>query len=158
MGIFRNVPAGVAPAGRTWLGPRDEDRVLAAGAGWAGKSGYGAKRTPSASEDGGRFPDADPDAVSGKAKERGRSQLGTLGSGNHFIEIGCVDEVFDPDAAKAMGLFEGQVTVTVHTGSRGLGYQVCDGFIVDMKKAARHYGIELPDPQLCCAPVNSPEG
>jgi tRNA-splicing ligase RtcB len=101
---------------------------------------------------------ADPKMVSDRAKERGRPQLGTLGSGNHFVEVGYVDEVYDAKAAEKLGLEKDGVTVLVHTGSRGLGHQVCDDFIRVMLEASRRYGIELPDKQLCCAPLDSPEG
>ncbi len=132
--------------------------VLAKGAAWAVSRGYGHAADLDFIESQGRIPDPDPDAVSPRALERGRQQLGTLGSGNHFAEIQYVNEVFDGEAAGAFGLFEGQVTVTVHSGSRGLGYQVCDDSLDVMLSAARKYGIELPDRQLCCAPVESPEG
>jgi tRNA-splicing ligase RtcB len=103
------------------------------------------------------MPGADPDAVSERALERGRAQLGTLGSGNHFIEIGYIDRVYDPEGAAVLGLQEGAVTVMIHSGSRGLGYQVCDDAVKTMVRAAANYGIRLPDRQLCCAPLGSPE-
>ena len=106
----------------------------------------------------GRIPGADPGCVSPRALERGKAQLGTLGSGNHFVEVGYVEEVFDEKAASAMSLYKDQMTVLVHTGSRGLGHQVCDDYIKVMLEASRKHGIELPDPQLCCAPVDSKEG
>jgi tRNA-splicing ligase RtcB len=106
----------------------------------------------------GCIPGADPGYVSPRAMERGKAQLGTLGSGNHFVEVGYVEEVFDDAVASAMGLYRDQMTVLVHTGSRGLGHQVCDDYIKVMLEASRKYGIELPDPQLCCAPVDSKEG
>ncbi len=109
-------------------------------------------------EAGGCIEGAEPEEVSERAMERGRDQLGTLGSGNHFVEVGYVAEVFDEKVAQALGLWKDQVTVFVHTGSRGLGHQVCDDYIRLMMDAARKYQIELPDPQLCCAPVSSPEG
>lgn len=106
----------------------------------------------------GCIPGADPSVVSQRALERGKSQLGTLGSGNHFVEVGYVREIFDERAAAAMGLEKDQATVMIHTGSRGLGHQVCSDFISVMIKAARSHGIDLPDRQLCCAPVDSDEG
>ena len=109
-------------------------------------------------EDGGHLDYADPDSVSDRAYERGRDQLGTLGSGNHFVEVGFVKEVYDTAAAEAFGLFENQVTVMIHTGSRGLGYQICDDSIREMMKASEKYGIYLPDRQLCCAPLDAAEG
>lgn len=157
--LFRNIPSGVGSRRKDLkLSPKDERRVLEDGARWAIRKGYGLANDDEYIEDGGAIPGADPESVSDKALERGSCQLGTLGSGNHFLEIGYIDKVYDPEAAEVMGLHPGQVTVTIHTGSRGLGYQVCDDSIVQMKKAAIKYGIELPDPQLCCAPVRSPEG
>jgi tRNA-splicing ligase RtcB len=108
-------------------------------------------------EENGRIPGADPDVVSLKAVERGHDQIGTLGSGNHFVEIGYVAEVYDEAGARAVGLFPDQVTVIIHTGSRGFGHQVCDDHLRRMLQAARKYGIELPDRQLCCAPLGSSE-
>jgi len=158
-GLFQNVPSGVGSRRKDLrLQRRDEVKVLEEGARWAVKQGYGEEEDLAAIESGGTIPGADPAAVSDKALERGRSQVGTLGSGNHFIEIGYVDEVFDEQAAAALGLFMGQVTVSVHTGSRGLGYQVCAEYIAKLKKATLQYGFRLPDPQLCCVPVKSPEG
>jgi tRNA-splicing ligase RtcB len=108
-------------------------------------------------ESGGCLPGADPDAVSRKAIERGSGQLGTLGSGNHFLEVQSVAEIYDPQAAHVLGLFEGQVTIMIHTGSRGLGHQVCTDALVEMERAVMKYGIVLPDRQLACTPWNSPE-
>ena len=109
-------------------------------------------------EEGGRLEGADPACVSDRAKERGRAQLGTLGSGNHFVEVQRVAEVYDEAAARALGLEPEVITISIHTGSRGLGYQVCDDFLQVMLRAARAHGIYLPDPQLCCAPIGSDEG
>jgi tRNA-splicing ligase RtcB len=121
-------------------------------------NGFGTQEDLRHIEAGGTLPGADPELVSERALERGRAQLGTLGSGNHFIEVQVVEEIGDAAAAEALGLFPGQVTVTIHTGSRGLGYQVCDDYLRVMLHASRKYGIELPDRQLCCAPLSSPEG
>ena len=126
--------------------------------GWALEEGYGTEQDRDRIEAGGCIPGADPSRVSDRALERGRGQLGTVGSGNHFVEVGFVQELFDKEAAAAMGLEEGMATVLIHTGSRGLGHQVCSDFISVMIKAARIYGIDLPDRQLCCAPVESTEG
>ncbi|AMV73877.1 RNA-splicing ligase RtcB [Desulfuromonas sp. DDH964] len=157
--LFRNVPSGIGSQRRDLrLTVAEERRVLAQGARWAVAKGFGNKNDLEQIEEGGALPDADPDLVSDRALERGRAQLGTLGSGNHFLEIQRVDEIFDPAAAEVLGLFRGQVTVTIHTGSRGLGYQVCDDWIRTMLDASRRYGIDLPDRQLCCAPLTSPEG
>jgi tRNA-splicing ligase RtcB len=109
-------------------------------------------------EEGGALPGADGERVSDRALERGRRQLGSLGSGNHFAEVQYVARVFDAAAAAAFGLFEGQVTVMIHSGSRGLGHQVCSDHLKEMLRAAERYGIRLPDKQLCCAPIRSPEG
>lgn len=104
------------------------------------------------------MPGADPSAVSSRAKERGGPQLGTLGSGNHFIELQRVDEIFDPAVARAFGLFEGQLVLQIHSGSRGFGHQVCDDYVKSLQPAVQKYGIQLPDRQLVCAPLDSPEG
>ena len=132
--------------------------MLVEGAGWAVEQGYGSRDDLEHTEDGGALPGADPDAVSERAYARGQDQVGTLGSGNHFLEIQVVDEIFDREAAAAYGLREGQVTVMVHCGSRGFGYQVCEDYLEVMADASRRYGIDLPDRQLACAPVTSPEG
>jgi len=157
--LFQNIPSGVgSKRSDLRLTDRDEHEVLLSGAQWAVKKGFGWEADLECIEDRGRIPGANPEFVSAKAKERGRPQLGTLGSGNHFVEIGYVEEIFDAEAAAVMGLRPNQVTVSIHTGSRGLGYQVCDDSIVQMKQASARYGFKLPDPQLCCAPVASPEG
>ncbi|MBM4310871.1 MAG: RtcB family protein [Deltaproteobacteria bacterium] len=157
--LFCNIPSGLgSKRSDLKLGAKDQSAVLEQGAAWAVKRGFGENSELEHIEDHGCIEGADPEAVSDRALERGRQQLGTLGSGNHFVEIACVDEVFDSRAAAAMGLDVGRVVVSVHTGSRGLGYQVCDDSIKTMLKAAQKYGISLPDRQLCCAPVASPEG
>ena len=157
--MFRNVPSGVGSRRKDLrLDAKAERQVLEKGAEWAIRHGFGDAEDLDCIEDRGAIPGADAGRVSEKARERGRTQLGTLGSGNHFLEIGYVDQVYDEAAARRLGLYMDQVTVSIHTGSRGLGYQVCDDSIVAMKRAAARYGIELPDPQLCCAPVASPEG
>jgi tRNA-splicing ligase RtcB len=156
--LFRNVPSGVG-SHRTdlKLSVAEERKVLSKGARWAVENGYGAAEDLEHIEDQGTIPGADPELISERALERGRNQLGTLGSGNHFLEVDLVEELGDQQAAAALGLFPGQVTVTIHTGSRGLGYQVCADYLRLMQQAARKYGIELPDRQLCCAPLASPE-
>jgi tRNA-splicing ligase RtcB len=133
-------------------------RVLVKGAAWAAGAGFGYPEDLEHIEERGCIQGADPDQVSDKALERGKGQLGTLGSGNHFVEVGYVDEIYDEHVARALGLFVDQVTIIVHTGSRGLGHQVCDDYIRILMKSTQKWGIELPDRQLCCAPVNSPEG
>jgi len=132
--------------------------VLAGGASWAVEEGFGRPEDLEHLEEGGRLDGADADEVSERAFERGAGQLGTLGSGNHFAEIQYVDEVYDRRAAAAFGLEADQVTVLIHSGSRGLGHQVCTDHLKVMVHAAARYGIELPDKQLCCAPIASPEG
>jgi tRNA-splicing ligase RtcB len=157
--LYTNIPSGLGSHRKDLKLSRDElKKVLRKGAGWAVEKGYGSQEDLTFIEDGGRLDYADPDTVSDRAYERGKDQLGTLGSGNHFVEVGFVQEVYDTHAAEAFGLFEGQVTVMIHTGSRGLGYQICDDNIRDMIKASGKYGISLPDKQLCCAPVESVEG
>src|SRR3972149_2749284 len=133
-------------------------RVLRNGARWAVSNGYGTKEDLEHIEERGCIPGADPELVSNRAIERGLAQLGTLGSGNHFVEVGYVSEIYNEEIARALGLEKDGITIVVHTGSRGLGYQVCDDFIRVMIDASRKYNIELPDRQLCCAPINSPEG
>ena len=157
--LYTNIPSGLGSHRKDLKLSRDElKEVLRKGAGWAVEKGYGSQEDLTFIEDGGRLDYADPDTVSDRAYERGKDQLGTLGSGNHFVEVGFVQEVYDTHAAEAFGLFEGQVTVMIHTGSRGLGYQICDDNIREMIKASGKYGISLPDKQLCCAPVESVEG
>lgn len=158
-GLFRNVPSGLGSRRKDLKLSHGELRgVLQKGARWAIAKGFGTSTDLEHIEDQGCLDDAEPDAVSEKAYERGKDQLGTLGSGNHFVEVGYVSEIFDEDAAQAFGLFRDQATIMIHTGSRGLGYQVCDESIRQMLPAAERYGIALFDRQLCCAPVNSPEG
>ena len=157
--FFAHIPTGVGshrPGFR--LERRDYESLLVQGARWAVAAGYGAKDDLEFIEEGGRIPDADPAAVSERARERGQSQLGTLGSGNHFVELGFVEEVYEARVAAQLGLAAGELTVIVHTGSRGLGHQVCSDHLETMLQATRRYGIGLPDPQLCCAPIASPEG
>jgi tRNA-splicing ligase RtcB len=157
--LYHNVPAGVGSQRRDLkLSVHEERKVLEQGARWAVAHGFGGEEDLRHIEEGGTIPGADPELVSDRALERGRAQLGTLGSGNHFIEVQMVEEISDTEAAEALGLFQGQVTVTIHTGSRGFGYQVCDDYLKIMLHASRKYGIELPDRQLCCAPLLSPEG
>lgn len=156
--LFRNIPSGVGSSRRdVTLSHEELRRVLDQGASWAIKHGYGQPDDLDHIEERGRIPDPNPSFVSERALTRGRSQLGTLGSGNHFGEIQRVAEILDQDAATALGLFQDQVTVTLHSGSRGLGYQVCDDSLPVMLQASRKYGISLPDRQLCCAPITSAE-
>jgi tRNA-splicing ligase RtcB (3'-phosphate/5'-hydroxy nucleic acid ligase) len=157
--LFQAIPAGVGSAGAiARLTASDERQVLTRGAAWAVGRGFGRDSDLDAIEEGGAFRGADPDAVSDTARERGRPQLGTLGSGNHFLEVQRVDEVYDARAAAALGIAEGQITVMIHSGSRGLGYQVCDDALRTMGRAMTRYGISVPDRQLACVPLQSPEG
>jgi tRNA-splicing ligase RtcB len=157
--LFVNIPSGVGSHRKDLRLKREEERqVLRKGARWAIERGYGDESDLEYIEEGGCLEGADPEEVSDRAMERGKDQLGTLGSGNHFVEVGYVAEIFDERIAREMGLWKDQVTVFVHTGSRGLGHQVCDDYIRVMMDAARKYEITLPDPQLCCAPVSSQEG
>jgi tRNA-splicing ligase RtcB (3'-phosphate/5'-hydroxy nucleic acid ligase) len=157
--LFRNIPTGVGSHRSDFrLTATNEKALLAEGARWAVANGFGGEDDLAHIEEGGRLAGAEPGLVSERARERGRSQLGTLGSGNHFVEVQRVAEVHDEAAARALGLEAGGLTVSIHTGSRGLGYQVCDDFLQVMLQAARRHGIDLPDPQLCCAPLGSDEG
>ena len=157
--MFRNIPSGLGSRRRDFrLSAKEQEKVLSGGARWAVKQGFGSLKDLEHIEEGGCLEGARPDLVSARAYERGKDQLGTLGSGNHFVEVGYVETIYDPEAAAGLGLFDQQVTVIVHTGSRGLGHQVCDDHIKRLLNAAAKYGIELPDRQLCCAPIQSPEG
>ena len=157
--LFRDIPTGVGSSGRIKLSARDINRVLTEGARWAIEHGLGDPDDLEVTEEGGRMDGANPNSVGERPKARGGNQLGTLGSGNHFLEVQAVDEIFDPHAASAMGLTEvGQVTVMIHTGSRGLGHQVCTDFLRVIEAASRRYGMQLPDRQLAAAPLSSPEG
>ena len=157
--MYRAIPTGVGEGRRDLrLGGARLDGVLRDGARWAVENGLGHPRDLEALEEGGCLPGADPELVSPRARERGAGQLGTLGSGNHFAEVQHVAEVFDEAAAEAFGLRRGGLTVMIHSGSRGLGHQVCSDHLKVMLAAAGRYAIQLPDRQLCCAPIGSPEG
>jgi len=157
--LFRNVPSGVGKGGGARkVSVREMDEVLVKGAAWAVKAGYGRPEDLERLEEGGAMDGADPSAVSPRAKQRGGPQLGTLGSGNHFIEIQEVVEIYDEEVARAFGLFQGQLTVEIHSGSRGLGHQVCSDYVKSLQSAVQKYKIQLPDRQLVCAPLNTPEG
>ena len=157
--LFRNVPSGVGSSGAiAKLSRKELEKLLVKGAAWAVEQGYGSSADLDHTEDRGAVSGADPTAVSERAYARGLDQVGTLGSGNHFLEVQVIDEVFDRTAAEAFGLAEGQVTVMVHCGSRGFGYQVCDDYLAVMGAASAKYHIQLPDRQLACAPVKSAEG
>lgn len=156
--IQRDVPAGVGSEVRDFrLDDAELEDVMLRGAAWAVDRGYGTADDLESIESGGALAGAAPDEVSARAKSRGRRQLGTVGSGNHFVELGFVDQVFDPGTASRLGLEPDTVTIMIHSGSRGLGHQVCTDFLDVMLEATRRYGIELPDRQLACAPLDSPE-
>lgn len=157
-GLYRQVPCGVGSTGSVKLSPKEEKKVLVQGSQWAVDNGFGTDEDIEHTEDFGVLPGADPELLSERALTRGLKQLGTLGSGNHFLEVGVVEEIFHPEAADAFGLFKGQVTVMIHSGSRGLGYQVCDDSLAFMAKHVKKLGIELPDRQLACALIQSKEG
>jgi len=155
--LYTEIPSGVGSKGKVRLGPDDEKRILMKGARWAVEQGFGEPGDLEKIESGGCIEDADPSLISNKAYERGRSQQGTLGSGNHFLEVQYIDEIYDEKAANSLGLFRDQITVMIHTGSRGFGHQVCTDFLEVMERAANKYKIELPDKELACAPFESPE-
>ncbi len=156
--LFHAVPSGVGAEGRIKLRAGEIDDVLAKGARWAIEEGMGKPEDLETTEEHGEMEGADPSKVSARAKERGTPQLGTLGSGNHFLEVAAVDKIFDPPTAKVLGIdHERQVMLLVHCGSRGLGHQVADDYVKVMVGAMAKYGIDMPDRQLACAPLNSRE-
>jgi len=157
--LFVNIPSGLGSTGKLKVSEKELEAVMAKGSQWAVEKGYGEAEDIVATEESGCIKGANPDKVSSKAKKRGIPQLGTLGSGNHFLEVAVVDEIYDHDAAKVMGIDDiGQVLVWIHTGSRGFGHQVCTDYVALLGQAVKRYGINLPDRQLTCAPVGSPEG
>jgi tRNA-splicing ligase RtcB len=156
--LYNDIPAGVGSKGDIKISEKDEKKLLVEGSKWVVEHGYGKQEDLEYTEEHGAVKGADPDSVSTRAYERGKSQSGTLGSGNHFLEVQVIDEVYDESAAGTFGLEKGQVTVMIHSGSRGLGYQVCDEYSRDMIKCLSKYNITVPDRQLACAPVNSDEG
>ncbi|MEW5995434.1 MAG: RtcB family protein, partial [Candidatus Zixiibacteriota bacterium] len=156
--MFVNVPSGVGSEGKVRLSREQLDEVLAKGARWAVEQGYGWEEDLEYHEENGSITGADPSLVSRHAKDRGKSQLGTLGAGNHFLEIQRVDEIYDPEAARTFGITDvGQITVMIHTGSRGCGHQICTDYLETMRRANQKYGIPLVDRELSCAPAGSPE-
>jgi tRNA-splicing ligase RtcB len=157
--LFLRIPSGVGSEGKIRVSEKELNEVMVRGSQWAVEKGYGDARDVIVTEESGCMKGANPDKVSSKAKKRGIPQLGTLGSGNHFLEVEVVDELYDRDAAKAMGIEDlGQVLLLIHTGSRGFGHQVCTDYVGLLGEAVKRYGISLPDRQLACAPVSSPEG
>ena len=156
--LYKKIPSGVGSEGIIKLNSQEVKKVLSDGAQWAVRKGFGEKEDIIYSEENGKMAQANPDIISSKAIQRGCSQLGTLGSGNHFLEIQVIDQIYQPDIARQMGLEEGMVTLLIHTGSRGFGHQVCTDHLSVMQRAVQRYHISLPDKQLACAPINSPEG
>ena len=157
--LFNNVPAGVGSEGVTNVAANQIDDILTRGGEWAVEKGFGWKEDLETTEEGGRMKNADPSKVSRKAKERGIPQVGSLGSGNHFLEIDEVQEIFEPEAAKAFGIEQkGQITVTVHCGSRGCGHQIATDYLQVMERYAKENNMQLPDRQLACASVKSAQG
>ena len=155
--LFKNVPSGVGSKGKLRVTDRELEEAITHGINWAIEKGYGWQEDKERTEENGHMEGADPSAVTDKAKKRGLPQFGTVGAGNHFIEIQEVSKIMLPDVAKKFGLEEGSVAVMLHCGSRGFGHQVCDDSLREMLAASRKYGIELPDQELCCAPIKSPE-
>jgi len=156
--LYRQIPAGVGRGGKYLFDQQELRRLMSEGAAYLETRGLATDDDLEHTEAGGRLEDARPDFVSPRAIQRGGDQCGTLGSGNHFMEVQVVDEIFDEPAARIMGLQKDLVCVMIHSGSRGLGYQVCDDALKKLRNVPAKYGIELPDRQLACAPVESPEG
>jgi tRNA-splicing ligase RtcB len=156
--LYQSCPSGLGGDGRVRVSQRELDNLLTEGASWALKQGLARREDVEHTEEEGSLPDADPSKVSKRAKERGLSQVGSLGSGNHFLELDVISEVYHPEAAEAFGLWEGQIVVQIHCGSRGFGHQVCDDYVKNLQSAVNKYNIQLPNRQLVCAPIDSPEG
>jgi len=157
--LFNAVPTGVGASGAIKkLSTADLRKVLSKGSAWALENNLGSSEDVSYTEESGTLKNADPSLVSDRAIERGADQVGTLGSGNHFLEIDVVEEIYDDDAANVFGMFHGQIVIQIHTGSRGLGYQVCDDYLKILLQASNKYAFDLPDRQLACAPIKSKEG
>ncbi|TCS72987.1 tRNA-splicing ligase RtcB [Sulfuritortus calidifontis] len=156
--LFQAIPAGVGEEGALKLSSHELDQVMLGGAEWAVHQGYGSESDLALIEEHGKMRGAVPGNVSELAKKRQRGEMGTLGSGNHYLEVQVVEKIFDTQAARAFGLHEGQLLVSIHCGSRGLGHQIGTDYLVSLAKAASRLGIVLPDRELACAPINSPEG
>ena len=156
--LFNSIPSGVGSEGAIKLTRSELDELLIEGVDWAIEHGYGYKQDSEVCEEKGRMIGADPESVSDTARKRGAPQLGSLGSGNHFLEIQQIQEIFDENAAKVMGLEKGQITVLIHCGSRGFGHQVCSDYLRYSEKSLKKYNIELIDRELACVPNNSIEG
>ncbi len=158
MSLNRHCPSGVGVRGHHHLSERELEQVMRDGAQWALKQGFATEADLGRTEEFGRMQGADADKVSARARQRGRDQVGTLGAGNHFIEVDIVDKIFDEEAARVMGLRQGCLTLQIHCGSRGFGHQICTDYVRDFQSAIQRFGIQLPDRQLVCAPMDSPEG
>jgi tRNA-splicing ligase RtcB len=156
--LFNDVPSGVGSKGDIRVSAKEEKEILVKGSKWAVEKGYGTKDDLECTEEFGAIAGADPEAVSERAYERGKAQSGTLGSGNHFLEIQVIDQLYDSKICDTLGLDVGQIMVMIHSGSRGLGYQVCEDYTRSMVSCLQKYSINVPDRQLACAPVNSPDG
>ncbi len=156
--LFHEIPSGTGRGGDLKLSYAELDEVMKLGIDWAIQNKYALPVDKEFIEEYGRLPNANPDMVSNKAKERGRDQLGTLGSGNHFAEVQIVQEIFDEEVAKQFGLHKNQIVVLIHTGSRGLGHQVCTDYLREMDSAMKNYNIKVPDRELACVPIDSKEG
>jgi tRNA-splicing ligase RtcB len=157
--LFRNIPTGVGAKGAiSKVSNKEMKKILCEGSHWAMENGFGNETDINFTEENGKLNNANPDSVSERAIERGLDQVGTLGSGNHFLEVDLVENIYDEKAAAAFGLFKNQVVIQIHTGSRGLGYQVCDDYLKILVQEESKYGFTLPDKQLSCAPIKSDEG
>ncbi len=157
--LFNAVPTGVGASGAIKkLSSTDLKKVLRKGSTWAVENDLGSSEDISFTEESGTLKNADANSVSKRAYERGADQVGTLGSGNHFLEIDVVEEIYEANTAEIFGMFPGQVVIQIHTGSRGLGYQICDDYLKILMQASGKYGFDLPDRQLACAPIKSQEG
>jgi len=155
--LYRNVPSGVGSRGEIKVSVAELKKLVVEGARWAVRKGFGVEKDLECCEENGAIEGADPDSVSERAYQRGKQQAGTLGSGNHFLEVQVIDDIFDKEVAEELGLFIGQITVMIHSGSRGFGYQVCDDYVRVMVRCLSKYGINVPDRQLACAPIDSSE-
>lgn len=156
--LYRTIPAGVGMEGKLEVSPQQLDQILEEGARWAVAHGFGTVQDLEYIEENGQMKNAVPHNVSALAKKRQKGEMGTLGSGNHYLELQIVKQIFDEDAAKAFGLYENQVIISIHCGSRGLGHQIGTDYLISLAKAAGRLGITLPERELACAPINSEEG
>lgn len=156
--LYHYCPSGVGGKGQLRLDQKQLDQVCVQGSSWALKNGYATETDVRRTEESGKLDGADPSKISQRAKDRGRPQLGSLGAGNHFIEVDLIEDIFDDEAARVMGLHQGNIAVQIHCGSRGLGHQVCSDYVRELQAAVQRYNITLPDRELVCAPLDSSEG